>query len=159
MIYQSPYGSILIQADEQGLTALHYLLKESEEVQPNSKQAQIYLEQTVQQLEEYFAKKRKSFALPLHLTTGTIFQRKVWEALCAIPYGETRTYQEIAISVGSPKAVRAIGQANRNNPIAIVIPCHRVIGKNGKMTGYMGAGAEGIQIKEHLLTLEKNSLQ
>lgn len=101
------------------------------------------------QLEEYFAGLRASFSLPLN-PKGTTFQKKVWQQLEAIPYGQTRTYGQIAAAVGQPTASRAVGGANHNNPIAIVIPCHRVIGANGKLTGYAG----GLDIKEKLLRLE-----
>lgn len=108
------------------------------------------------QLQEYMNGERKSFAFPYELH-GTPFQKRVWNALCEIPYGETRTYGEIAKAVGNPKACRAVGMANHNNPIAIVVPCHRVIGANGKLTGYGG----GLDMKEYLLELEKkqNSLK
>ena len=102
------------------------------------------------QLDQYFTGKRKQFSLPLVLK-GTEFQKAVWEALQAIPYGETRSYSDIAVAVGSPKAVRAVGMANHNNPIAIIVPCHRVIGKNGSLTGY----ASGLQNKKLLLELEQ----
>ena len=92
--------------------------------------------------------------MPLSISKGTIFQRKVWQALQTIPFGEIRTYKEIAIAVGSPKAVRAVGQANRTNPLPIVIPCHRVIGQNGQLTGYIGNAEEGNAIKRQLLVLE-----
>ncbi|MFR6291275.1 MAG: methylated-DNA--[protein]-cysteine S-methyltransferase [Peptococcaceae bacterium] len=101
------------------------------------------------QLEEYFAGLRAGFSLPLN-PQGTAFQKKVWQQLEAIPYGQTRTYGQIAAAVGQPTASRAVGGANHNNPIAIVIPCHRVIGANGKLTGYAG----GLDIKEKLLRLE-----
>lgn len=101
------------------------------------------------QLEEYFSGLRASFSLPLN-PQGTAFQKKVWQQLEAIPYGQTRTYGQIAAAVGQPTASRAVGGANHNNPIAIVIPCHRVIGANGKLTGYAG----GLDIKEMLLRLE-----
>lgn len=101
------------------------------------------------QLEEYFAGLRASFSLPLN-PRGTAFQKKVWQQLEAIPYGQTCTYGQIATAVGQPTASRAVGGANHNNPIAIVIPCHRVIGANGKLTGYAG----GLDIKEKLLRLE-----
>ena len=103
------------------------------------------------QLEEYFAGKRKTFDLPL-VPKGTEFQQKVWKALTEIPYGETRTYGEIAAAVGNPKAARAVGMANNKNPIGIIIPCHRVVGANGKLVGYAG----GMEKKEWLLSLEKN---
>ncbi len=101
------------------------------------------------QLEEYFAGLRASFSLPLN-PQGTAFQKKVWQQLEAIPYGQTRTYGQIAAAIGQPTASRAVGGANHNNPIAIVIPCHRVIGASGKLTGYAG----GLDIKEKLLRLE-----
>lgn len=101
------------------------------------------------QLEEYFSGLRAGFSLPLN-PQGTAFQKKVWQQLEAIPYGQTRTYGQIAAAVGQPTASRAVGGANHNNPIAIVIPCHRVIGANGKLTGYAG----GLDIKEKLLRLE-----
>lgn len=109
------------------------------------------LQETEKQLAEYFAGIRKAFDLPL-APEGTDFQKSVWQALQQIPYGETRSYKEIATAVGNPKASRAVGMANNRNPISIVIPCHRVIGANGKLVGYGG----GLGIKEALLQLEKN---
>ncbi|WP_431733585.1 methylated-DNA--[protein]-cysteine S-methyltransferase [Fusobacterium necrophorum] len=108
------------------------------------------LEEAERQLQEYFAGRLQHFDLPLH-PQGTEFQKKVWKALMSIPYGETRSYGEIAKQIGKEKAVRAVGGANHVNPISIVIPCHRVIGKNGSLTGYGG----GLKIKETLLTLER----
>jgi AraC family transcriptional regulator of adaptative response/methylated-DNA-[protein]-cysteine methyltransferase len=102
-----------------------------------------------QQLKDYFSGDLSEFSIPLDLY-GTDFQQQVWAALRAIPYGETRSYQEQAIAIDNPKAVRAVANANRNNKISIIIPCHRVIGKNGSMTGYGG----GIWRKEFLLELE-----
>lgn len=102
---------------------------------------------------EYFEGKRKEFSFPYELR-GTEFQKKIWQALCDIPYGETRTYKEIAIKVGNPKACRAVGMANNKNPILIAVPCHRVIGTNGKLVGY----GSGIEMKKDLLDLEKTNL-
>jgi methylated-DNA-[protein]-cysteine S-methyltransferase len=102
-----------------------------------------------QQLREYFAGTRKRFDVPLDFT-GTEFQKKVWHALLTIPYGETRTYSQIALQVGSPAAVRAVGAANGRNPISIIAPCHRVIGASGELTGFAG----GLEAKALLLTLE-----
>lgn len=102
------------------------------------------------QLDEYFAGKRKIFTLPLK-PKGTTFQEKVWKALLDIPYGETRSYKEVAVQAGNGKACRAVGMSNNRNPIMILIPCHRVIGANGAMVGY-GAG---ISVKEYLLNLEQ----
>ena len=101
------------------------------------------------QLEEYFALRRKKFDLPLHLE-GRAFSLSVWQALRAIPYGETCSYGEVAARVGNPRASRAVGMANNRNPIAIIIPCHRVIGRNGSLTGYAG----GLDVKRYLLELE-----
>ncbi|MZP30696.1 methylated-DNA--[protein]-cysteine S-methyltransferase [Heliobacterium undosum] len=108
------------------------------------------LQACVQQLDEYFQGARQSFSLALALQ-GTAFQRRVWEALAAIPFGETRSYREIAEAIGNPKAVRAVGGANHNNPVGIIVPCHRVIGSDGSLTGYGG----GLWRKEWLLNHEK----
>lgn len=109
-------------------------------------------DRVAQQLKEYFQGQRQTFDLPLR-AKGTPFQEKVWQALSQIPYGQTRTYKEIAEAIGNPKATRAVGMANNRNPLAIVVPCHRVIGTNGQLTGYAG----GIHIKAHLLELEVKS--
>lgn len=105
---------------------------------------------TKRQLEEYFSGLRNEFELPI-AATGTDFQQQVWHALTTIPYGETWSYQDLADAIGNPKAVRAVGMANGKNPISIVVPCHRVIGKSGKLTGYAG----GIERKQRLLALEQ----
>lgn len=111
----------------------------------NDKAMEIYFTE----YREYFSGQRQSFSFPLHVH-GTSFQENVWAALTTIPYGETRSYQDIAHQIGKPKAVRAIGQANHVNPLSIVVPCHRVIGKNGNLTGYGG----GLSLKAELLALE-----
>lgn len=103
------------------------------------------------QLQEYFKGQRKEFTLPL-APEGTEFMKSVWAALCSIPYGESRSYKDIAIIVGNGKACRAVGMANNKNPLPILIPCHRVIGSNGKLVGYGG----GLDIKSYLLNLESN---
>lgn len=102
-----------------------------------------------QQLEEYFTRRRRQFDLPL-AAAGTAFQQSVWQALAAIPYGELRSYRDIAQVIGNPAAVRAVGAANGRNPLPIVVPCHRVIGSNGSLTGFAG----GLEIKTFLLELE-----
>lgn len=107
----------------------------------------------IKQLREYFDGLRQIFTLPLD-PHGTEFQRRVWKALCEIPYGETRSYAEIASAVGNPKACRAVGLANHRNPISILIPCHRVIGADGSLVGYGG----GLNIKRSLLELEQRVL-
>jgi len=101
------------------------------------------------QIEEYFQGQRKQFQLPLAFS-GTEFCKKVWACLMDIPYGETRSYEDIAIAVGNPKAMRAVGMANHRNPIMLVVPCHRVIGKNGTLVGYAG----GLEVKKKLLNRE-----
>ncbi|MBN0980138.1 methylated-DNA--[protein]-cysteine S-methyltransferase [Pseudomonas hygromyciniae] len=105
--------------------------------------------QAERQLNEYFAGTRNRFDLELDFE-GTEFQKKVWAALLTIPFGETRSYSQIAMQIGSPKAVRAVGAANGRNPISIVAPCHRVIGASGRLTGFAG----GLEAKQYLLTLE-----
>jgi methylated-DNA-[protein]-cysteine S-methyltransferase len=112
-------------------------------------QDSVQMSEYIRQLEEYFEGKRKDFIFPFDLR-GTAFQVSVWQALTQIPYGKTQSYSDIAETVGSPKAVRAVGAANGANPIPIVIPCHRVIGKNTTLTGFRG----GLQTKEELLRLE-----
>lgn len=110
------------------------------------------LRKAAKQLEEYFAGKRRKFDLPLK-QEGTEFRQKVWKALQEIPYGETRSYKQVAQMIGNPKAARAVGMANNKNHIPIIIPCHRVIGSNGKLVGY----ALGLEIKQELLELEKET--
>lgn len=104
------------------------------------------------QLSEYFAGERRSFDVPL-MPEGTEFQKKVWRALAEIPYGETRSYADIAAAVGSPKGSRAVGMANHVNPLPVIVPCHRVVGKSGKLVGYAG----GLDMKTMLLELERNN--
>ena len=111
------------------------------------------IKEACRQLSEYLKGERKTFDLPLN-PKGTNFQKCVWRALCDIPYGETRTYKQIAEAISNPKAVRAVGMANNRNPITIIVPCHRVIGANGKLVGYGG----GLEMKEFLLRLEKVSI-
>jgi methylated-DNA-[protein]-cysteine S-methyltransferase len=109
------------------------------------------LVETERQLREYFAGKRKKFSVALDMR-GTRFQQDVWEALLAIPFGETRTYGQLAKQLGNPRATRAVGAANGRNPLSIIVPCHRVIGSSGKLTGFAG----GLETKAHLLSLEKS---
>ena len=109
--------------------------------------------EAVRQLRAYFSGQLRSFDLPLDLV-GTQFQRRVWQELTRIPYGQTRSYQELASALGEPKAVRAVGAANGANPVVIVVPCHRVIGAGGKLVGYGG----GLPLKRRLLTLERGGL-
>jgi methylated-DNA-[protein]-cysteine S-methyltransferase len=149
----SPVGALTLVAGERGLMAI---LWESDTPGRVSLAAVTrdedspVLAATERQLAEYFAGRRRAFDLPLDFR-GTEFQRDVWRALLAIPYGETRSYGEIARAVGRPDAARAVGAANGRNPISIVAPCHRVIGASGKLTGFAG----GLQAKAFLLELER----
>ena len=144
--YETPVGKLCV-GEEDGVIVrttwskipTEYILEETE-----------LILQCKMQLDEYFRGERKTFDLPL-APKGTDFQKKVWNALQKIPYGETKTYGEIAAAVGNPKAARAVGMANNKNPIGIIIPCHRVVGANGKLVGYAG----GMDKKEWLLQLER----
>lgn len=114
------------------------------------------IDQACRELTEYLAGKRKTFDIPLDMR-GTEFQLKVWEALLSIPYGQRKNYQDIAIKLNNPNATRAVGSANRVNPIPILIPCHRVLGKNGKLIGYAGRDPSMLNLKQHFLDLESSS--
>lgn len=154
-IFLSPIGTIQIQGTQTHITHIQFIDNPVKtQCIESLPQAWELGDQTTQQLSEYFARKRTKFTLPLH-PQGTVFQQKVWEALQNIPFGETRSYREIAVAIEKPKAARAIGQANNHNPIAIVIPCHRVIGANKNLTGYTG----GLERKEYLLVLEQKLIQ
>ncbi len=140
-------GIIRIKAREKAITAIEFAEKQGEE-KLNS-----VIVQCKKQLDEYFQGNRKSFNVEICFNKGTEFQIRVWNALKEIPYGTTVSYKDIAEKIGNPKAVRAVGGANNKNPISIIVPCHRVIGKNGKLIGYGG----GIDKKEFLLKLERNN--
>lgn len=147
-IYDSPFGTIKIGYNEDAITELTVI--KPNDLQDMGSPTSISDRAKVQ-LDEYFAGKRTTFDLPLR-PVGTVFQKKVWSALCDIPYGQTMSYKEIAIAVGNERACRAVGMANNKNPIAIIIPCHRVIGSNGDLVGYAG----GLDMKRSLLELESN---
>lgn len=155
-ILPSPVGPLQLIASQQGLAAILWeksksLAKFSEKkVTDNSP----VLIETIKQLRAYFSGKLKQFDLPLDLQ-GTPFQKQVWQALLTVPYGKTAAYQEIAKQVGRPLAVRAVGTAIGKNPISIVVPCHRIIAKNGKLAGFAG----GLSIKAALLELEEGGTQ
>ncbi|MDO4165945.1 MAG: methylated-DNA--[protein]-cysteine S-methyltransferase [Eubacteriales bacterium] len=150
-IYKSPIGMLKICENEGRITNLYLQQGDPSMVSmQNNVQHSDLLYEAYKQLEEYFRGNRKQFDLPLHYA-GTPFQRQVWSELQNIPYGETRCYEDIAIGIGNEKAVRAVGQANNRNPIMIIVPCHRVIRKNGEIGGF----GCGIEVKEYLLNLEK----
>jgi len=144
--YETSYGAITIASDGNAIVAL--VFSESA-VSGGQKEASSLTDLAVKQIEEYFTGKRRQFDLPVS-PSGTCFQEAVWKELLAIPYGETRSYKQIAQAIGKPKACRAVGMANNRNPISIIIPCHRVIGANGSLVGYGG----GLEMKQKLLDLE-----
>jgi methylated-DNA-[protein]-cysteine S-methyltransferase len=151
-LVDSPVGKLKLVAGDNGLVAV---LWEKENLRRARFEELVedvnhpVLRETERQLDEYFEGKRQSFSLALDLR-GTRFQNQVWQALLGIPFGETRSYGQLANQLGNPKATRAVGAANGRNPIAIVVPCHRVIGFSGKLTGFAG----GLEAKAHLLALE-----
>lgn len=148
LTFASPIGSLVLGARGDQLVALH--LPGSADPPPAGLERKSpVLARTARQLAEYFAGTRAEFDLPL-APEGTEFQRKVWDALIAVPYGKTCSYGAIAQAIGQPSASRAVGMANHRNPIAIIIPCHRVIGSTGALTGYGG----GLPTKQFLLRLE-----
>lgn len=146
-IYNTPIGKIGFTEDGQAITSVDFI---SEDVDIDTTVAETeLLAAAYKQLTEYLNGERKEFTLPLN-PSGTPFQKKVWEVLRSIPYGETLSYKEVAEKAGNPKASRAVGMANNRNPIPVIIPCHRVIGADGKLVGYGG----GLPTKVKLLTLE-----
>ena len=151
--YQSPLGPMIVAATDSGLTGLWF---EGQRHLPDTNgwpQAPEHpvLREAVAQLRDYFAGRRTRFDLPLDLQGGTAFQQSVWHALLAIPAGGTTSYGDISQRVGRPSAVRAVGAAIGRNPVSIVVPCHRVLGRNGSLTGYAG----GLDRKSALLELER----
>lgn len=147
--YKIPIGTVCIEENGNAVTGLYF----HEKGDPEEKETPL-LKEAHKQLTEYFEKRRRYFELPLE-PQGTEFQKKVWKALQTIPYGETRSYGEIAAQLGNPKACRAVGGANNKNPIMIFIPCHRVIGADGSLVGFGG----GLPAKEYMLALEKGETQ
>ena len=143
-IIPSPLGNILINTQEEMISELRFT---EEPVSTEALEAVVLKAQG--QLEEYFSAKRKTFDLPLAMT-GTAFQQRVWTAVNTIPFGETTSYLKLSQSLGNPAAIRAVGAAIGANPILVIIPCHRIIGTNGQLTGYAG----GLDRKESLLALE-----
>ncbi len=150
------YGPIklVITADDKGITHIDYVKEQPMEENNESIQAKAHLTLAKNELQAYFSNQLVSFTVPIHLTTGTAFQQKVWHALQEIPYGTVVSYQDVAKMIDSPKAQQAVGQANKRNPLPIIIPCHRVIGKNNQLVGYSGSRDEGLVIKQFLLDIE-----
>lgn len=146
--WESPIGWLTLEEYNGELTRLAF----GKQCLGGEDKESVFLLNVRRQLEEYFQGRRKIFELPLN-PEGTVFQKRVWEELVKIPYGETKSYKEIAKRLGKPGACRAVGMANNRNPIAIIIPCHRVIGSGGTLVGYAG----GLEIKKQLLKLESVS--
>ncbi|SHF38577.1 methylated-DNA--[protein]-cysteine S-methyltransferase [Caloramator proteoclasticus] len=144
--YDSPIGLIKIVANEEAIVALDFVYKRSKESEND------VIRQCKIQLDEYFKGIRKEFDVNIEIN-GTDFQKKVWQELKRIPYGQVRSYKDIAVAIGNEKAVRAVGGANNKNKIAIIIPCHRVVGKDGSLTGYAG----GLWRKKWLLEHEERN--
>jgi methylated-DNA-[protein]-cysteine S-methyltransferase len=152
---QSPVGTLTLVASEKGLAAILWPNDRPHRVPLNIEAEDNdhpVLVETERQLREYFAGRRRQFTLPLDVA-GTAFQRKVWEALMTIPFGEKRSYGEVAAQIGSPGAARAVGAASGRNPVSIVTPCHRVVGSNGALTGFAG----GLDVKTKLLSYEESA--
>jgi methylated-DNA-[protein]-cysteine S-methyltransferase len=150
----SPVGNLKLIATDQGLAAILWENDNPRRVPLSPLSANkkhLILQETEKELSEYFAGQRNNFSVKLN-PQGTDFQNKVWQALLTIPFGETRSYGQIATQIGHVKAMRAVGAANGRNPISIIVPCHRVIGASGQLTGFAG----GLGIKEYLLSLEGN---
>jgi methylated-DNA-[protein]-cysteine S-methyltransferase len=149
MYYQSPIGTIRIESSEKGISGLVFIDKaEGEELRADFRDSPF-----TTQIDGYFNGKRKIFDLPLDLK-GTEFQKKVWNELLKIPFGKTISYKELSIRMGNLKAIRAVAAANGANPVSIIVPCHRVIGSDGSLTGYAG----GLWRKRWLLDFENNYL-
>lgn len=150
--FDSPVGELKLVASDEGLAAVLWENDNPKRVplaEGERHDSHPVLQQVRQQLQEYFANQRTQFVLPLDVR-GTEFQKRVWDALLGIPFGETRTYGQIAKQLGTPSASRAVGAANGRNPISIVMPCHRVIGSSGRLTGFAG----GLEAKAYLLNFE-----
>lgn len=145
-VFETKFGLLKIESNDEYITNIEF----NNPTSNNQYKLNDSIQSAFIELNEFFEGKRKSFSFLIKLN-GTEFQKSVWNELMKIPYGETRTYKEIAISIGNPKACRAVGLANNKNPLPIIVPCHRVIGSNGTLTGY----AYGLNMKEILLNLEK----
>jgi len=152
--YESPVGRLLLAGSRAGLNYVRFSAgKRAVAADPDWTEERSLFDDAIRQLGEYFAGERKTFSLKL-IPDGTDFQRAVWSELRKIPYGDTISYKELADRIGKPKAVRAVGAANGANPIPIIIPCHRVIGNDGSLTGFGG----GLPLKKRLLELESRQL-
>lgn len=149
--YESPIGILEIKAEDNIIVSVRFV--DTTSIELKDKPQQEVLTQLDRELDEYFEGKRQAFNVPFS-TCGTDFQEKIWRNLQTIPYGQTRSYNDLAILTGKPKATRAVGNANGKNPLCLIIPCHRVIKKDGSIGGY----AYGVSRKEFLLNLEQKNI-
>lgn len=146
LTWQTPLGALTVCEKKERLTAVVFGRVQTEDAEESP-----LLKEARRQISAYLEGRLQTFDLPYDLSGGTTFQQEVWKALTRIPYGRTATYGDIATAVGNSRAVRAVGMANHRNPLPLIIPCHRVIGKDGSLTGYAG----GLHIKKFLLELER----
>jgi len=152
--FQGPFCEVILVGDKGGLSHLHLCTGEGKrafEISPDWIRNDAFFEETVRQIQAYFKGDLKDFHVVLN-PSGTDFQKRVWRELSRIPFGELRSYKEIARAIGNENASRAVGMANSKNPIPLIVPCHRVVGASGKLTGF----AHGLAIKEKLIELERN---
>lgn len=149
IVHESPLGPLTLHSNGAALTGLEFE-GHKHPLRPSPRGSDHVLDLARRELDAYFAGRLKRFTAPV-AAQGTPFQRRVWQALVAIPYGETRSYGALAAAIGKPSAARAVGLANGRNPISIIVPCHRVIGASGALTGYAG----GMERKQRLLELER----
>ena len=147
LTYNSPSGILRIYSNGKGVNKIERIY----EYDSSSDKPDIHCQQAKKELEEYFDGQRKIFEVKIDMTAGTIFQQAVWDQLCKIPFGKTKSYGQLANEMNNPKAVRAVGTANGKNPILIIVPCHRVIGADGSLTGF----SAGMDMKKNLLSLEQ----
>jgi methylated-DNA-[protein]-cysteine S-methyltransferase len=152
-LLESPIGALMLSGDASGLRGVHICnQKHAPKIESHWIDSESPFQNAIEQLQEYFAGDRTDFDLELN-PVGTDFQQRVWQELCTIPFGKTCGYGDLAMAIGKPNAARAVGMANGRNPLSIIVPCHRVIGANGSLTGYGG----GLPAKEWLLRHELNS--
>lgn len=147
-LFKTPFGNAILKASDTGLTQFSFRFDEKKTLIDSQNQ---HIKQAKTELDEYFSQERQTFDVPLDLSAGSIFYQKVWNELLNIPYGRTTSYKNLSIKLGDVKAIRAVGTANGRNPVAIIVPCHRVIGSDGSLTGY----AHGLEMKRQLLHLEQ----
>lgn len=152
-VYGTQYGPVRLDWRDDAIVGLRIVTRADNEAD-GSGETTALTDEAFDQLERYLSGRLRRFTVPIAFTTGTPFQRAVWRALLDIPYGETRTYGQIAEAVGRPSAVRAVGSANNRNPLPIIVPCHRVVGSGGRMVGY----AYGVGMKRSLLQMELHAI-